>query len=106
MCNEFMDKVAQWEDEEKGIKRQTIKWIRLKKPIDDKLKADKETVDVLEWLIHEDNPEPTLDAVKQRVMLDKRYEQTGQWFVDRIEMITWCETFEPSNNQVLSKRTF
>jgi hypothetical protein len=61
-------------------------------------------VEVQRWIKKEDDPEPSLGALRERVMPDGRYGDAAQWLIYGSKFNAWCESFEPVKEQQAFKR--
>ncbi|KAF2111267.1 hypothetical protein BDV96DRAFT_189735 [Lophiotrema nucula] len=51
------------------------------------------------WVRDKDDPEPTLNSLKKRVMPEGRYGNAAQWFLGSVQFLDWCETFQNPESQ-------
>ncbi|KAI0180788.1 hypothetical protein GGR52DRAFT_521662 [Hypoxylon sp. FL1284] len=102
--NKLSNKILDWESKGGEISRTKSNLSDRKKRMEDKLAADAEIVKVLTWVKKEGDPEPKLDTIRQRLMPDGKYKDSGRWFIDSPEFSDWCQILQSAETHETSKR--
>lgn len=97
LWSKLTNEVLDWKEDAGELGRLKAVWAIERKKIEDGLTADEYVVNALKFFKTENDPEPPLGSIGDRVMPDNYYDNAAQWFFDEDNFITWCGTFDTSS---------
>jgi hypothetical protein len=102
MVAALTQRIQRWETQEKKIKEQHFNWQKKRKQLDSLLSEVKETKEVRDWIKKDNDPEPELDEIEDKVTTEGQYKDAAKWFQNLSDYCSWRDSFldraENNNN--------
>ncbi|KAI1451725.1 hypothetical protein F4805DRAFT_74695 [Annulohypoxylon moriforme] len=87
--SKLSNQIMLWETKLNTISKKRTAFALKRKNCEDKLARDKYIKDVLDWIEEDNDPQPTLKSIKEKVMPNDRYKNAGMWLLESEEFKTW-----------------
>ncbi|PVI02512.1 hypothetical protein DM02DRAFT_701681 [Periconia macrospinosa] len=96
--------ITKWEEWAKDLKLQRDDLTLRRKNVEFRIVQDTKLGKILDWVQGPENPEPSLDFIRESVLPDHRYDDTAEWFLNSAEYLEWRRSVLDIDSGQSSKR--